>query len=856
MRSPLGQIRRRLRWCALVAVVMITAVQGSSFADSGTVRSEGFLPRTQGAISRAANGNMLLDVPARRAYQAVVTTETEIVTFDLDTFARVGSIAIPALQVAQTALNEVEFLWTIDEAQHRILAFESGASGGNGLENYRLLVVDLARSALTRAVTLWPAGDRVPIAMSYHAPSDRIHVLSKLKVEADRRTLFFVEAFTPSGERIWEHRVAACFATFDTQYAPTVIRSVLRDALYLNCYNAGAVQAQVVRLPLDASGAPTGTEEVFPAVPGDLSTRFDPGSDRMFFLTTNSGAGRGAWVFDGLRSTFLGVIATADSRPGAFEYALGLDPATGRLYMQTPAGLVVADARRTPLPAGLIFREYATSGLGSIAVDPVTHRFFVADSSVANAAGHALRYRVLVDSIPSSPDVTPPHPDRLTTDIAEKVGVTDANIVGAARAFGARTLLTGGAQKAAWNVALGRFSPDNLPPARNVVFQTVPLQGGNRDVFAARVRGVTLSGRAADASAIAFEVDPSSERDTGDRGVRAPVDGAECHDDGTAPSATTGTGSTSSTSCDGGGATSVAATADLAGLAVETSGVTVGGTHSSSRVSRSDDRGLVAHSSAVATDVSIAGRVWIDEVRVDAEAWAHGRPGTAGASFIRTITGLRADIDGDGDIDLACGACDLTFAEMTLNTALAGIATVTFPTPDPGWFPGGSPGGYQAIVEKERFRQLASRSLNDDDTTEVAALEIAVYSDGRAGRTRAIVQLAAAQAEAHYGIYALPTFFGPLPPTVCICLPEPGPEIVPPGGGPVPAGPRTSAPTTVFDKVVKAVREGWTVAVTNLDEGLLLGVMWLFFAAPALLALRRRALGSPLRALGSRGTAS
>lgn len=848
--------RTRGRRCALTAVTIVMAVQALALAGGESVRSEGFLPRTQGTVSRAANGSMLLDPSARRAYQAVVSTQTEFVAFDLDTLQRVGSIAAPPLQVAQTALNEVEFLWTLDDANHRIFAFESGAPGENGLENYRLLVVDLARSALTRAVTLWPTGDRVPIAMSYHAPSDRIHVFSKLKVEADRRTLFFVEAFTPTGERVWEHRVAACFATFDAQYAPTVVRSVLRPALYLNCYNLGAVQGQVVRLPLDATGAPTGSEEVFPAVPGDLSTRFDPGSDRMFFLTTNSGAGRGAWVFDGLRSTFLGVIATADSRPGAFEYALGLDPVTGRLYMQTPAGLVVADARRTPLPAGLIFREYAGSGLGSIAVDPVTHRFFVADATVANAAGHALRYRVLVDSIASSPDVAPPDPDRLTTDVEEKPNVTDVNIVGAARAFGARTLLTGGAQKAAWNIALGGFSPDNLPPARNVVFQTVPLQGGNRDVFAARVHGVTLSGRAADASAVAFEVDPSTTRDAGDAGVRAPVDGAECHDDGTAPSATTGTGSTSSAGCDGGGAKAVGATAELAGLSVEAASVTVRGTHASSRVERTAARGLVAHSRALATDVVIANRVWIDQVKVDAEAWARGRPGKAGATFIRTISGLRADLDGDGDIDAACGACDPAFAEMTLNTALAGIATVTFPTPDAAWFPNGSPGGYQAIVEKERFRQLAARSLNDDDTTEVPALEIAVYSDGRAGRTRAIVQLAAVQAEAHYGIYVLPTLFdGRL---VCFCRPEPGPDlpraVVPPS---LPGPPVTAvAPTPVFEKVVTAVREGWKIGVTHLDEGALLGAMWLFFAAPALLALRRRALGSPLRAHTTRRAAA
>lgn len=831
----------RVRRGLLVIIAVIAAVPAIGDARAGGVQSTGTFDRTQGPISRAANGSMLLDPSARRAYQAVVGIDTTLIAFDLDTLERTATLTIPPLQVAQTLKGEDQWLWTADMTHHRIFAFQEGAKDASGLENYSLLTVSLTRLTLSRPVTLWPLAERIPLAISYHAPSDRLYVLSRLKVDADGRTAYFVQEFRPDGTPVWEQRIGACYGAQDNQYAPTLARSVLRPAVYLNCYNPGGIQGLVVRLPLDAAGRPTGTQEIFPAVPGDLSTMFDPGSDRMFFLTTNSGAGRGAWVFDGLRSTFLGVIATADNRPGAFEYAMGLDPSSGRVYLQTPVGLMVADARRTPLPAGLLFGEYANPGLGSVSVDPVRHRLFVPDYASIDAAGHPGRYRVFVDDVTPSSDPAAGNPDALTTDVAERAGITDANVNGGARGFGARALLTGGAQKAAWNVALGRFSPGNLPQAWATV-QNVPLQRGNRDLFGARVRGVTLTNNAADASAIGAITDGDTAKDLADHKLASPFGPAECHDDGSKPDAPSAAAGTAGASCDG-AAGSVLASANALGLHGPSGvDVSVGSVGSFGSVLRDPARGTVARATATAQDVSLFGRVHIASVRSDAEAWARGRPGTAGATYTRALSGVRIDADGDGTPEFSCSVCDFTTAVAAINGAIAGFGAVELPAPDGASYPGGSPGGYQAVVERERVGALAARALNDDDTTEVAALQVVMYADGRAGRTRGVLQLAAVQAEAHYGIFLIPTDLGALAPPPENLLPAVDGAQRQPAPLHSATAPEPVKPRSVFQSIVEHIRDGWRVGFSHATDGILLGTLWSFLALPLFLALRRRSL--------------
>lgn len=826
----------------MVAAALVAPV--GAHASGAPIRAVGFLDRRGGLASIAANGNVVIDHEARRIYQAVISDETTLYEYDLDTLAELRAARLPGFLAAQTTSGPVEWLWSLDAPNDRLFAFHAGLpSPDSRLEDHPLLVVDLTTMKASEPRFLWPAADRAPIAVTYDAPSDRLYVMTRIKLDVVGYGVFALEERATDGRLIWEHQLPACFGAMDHQYPPTLARSLIdRSAIYLNCYNARNIQAQVVRVRLGADGSPN-TEEIYPAVPGALSTVFDPGSDRMFFLTTNSGAGRGAWVFDGRRSSFIGVIATGDDREGASDYSIGLDPLTGRLYMQTPAGFVVADARRTPLPAGLLFRGFAGFGTGMIKVDPLTRRAFVLDPNSVNSVGQASRYVILRDAIPRSSDPPLGDPDALTTDITERAGVTASNISGAARAFGFRSLTTGGAQKAAWNAALGLFEPESLFSGAVIdALNSLPIDQRNRDLYAARVRSVTLTGDAADAAATAGDADAGTEKDFTDRSLAWPLPATECHDAGTKPDTTTGIAGTSGTSCDA-RAASVVASAGLPG--VEVGGVVAKAVSAWTSINRDPARGLVARSIGLARDVSILGRVRIGEIRTESEAWAHGRPKTAGARFVRTIADVRIDAEGDGTDEFRCDVCDPTGVRDAVNRALAGQAAIEFPEPDPAYYPDGSKGGYQAVVEKFRFRAYAERALNDDESPEVAGMQIVVFADARAGRSRQIVQLAAVQAEAHYGIFRLAGEGSTVKrPGEVIVVPSVGPlPTIAPGAPSVDRGARPRVIHGV-ERIVERIATGVGVALTSPRHAALLAALWSFFALPAYLMRRRRAFGA------------
>ncbi|MGH2829892.1 MAG: hypothetical protein ACRDJM_05365, partial [Actinomycetota bacterium] len=782
-----GPMASRLRRCAaLVAacvsagamLAMVPALHAA--ADEPGLHPAGFLPRPS-LTSYGANGNILIDHRAGRLYQASVFDDTTVGEFDLASLKRLRTIRMPQLQPVLTDKGPTDWVWSLDSAHRRLFAIRAEMRDESVYQTFALAVADLRSGSTSVVRGLWPLGERIPLALSYDERADRLYLLTQVKADPAGRSVFFLEERRPDGSLVWEHREDACYAARDNQYGPSLWRSAIqRDRLYFTCYNATAVQAQVVRVHLGSAGWES--EETFPAVPGGLSTMYDPGSDRLFFLTTNSGAGRGAWVFDGVRSSFLGVIASGDNRVGATDYAMGVDPVRGRLYLQTPAGLLVADARRTPLPSGLLFREYAGPGVGLIQVDPARHRVFVPDPKSLSDTGQATRYAIFRDTIPSSSDPPAGDPDEFTLDVAEKAGRTAASWSGAGSAFAARVLQTGGVQRNAWNAALGQFPPDDPTSPLFLgawqVLASLPVDAGNREVSLGRVHSVSRTNDSADARARGIDTDAGTERDAAQArpGKPWPVPVTECHDAGGAATSKQGRAATATVACDA-GKRSATATAGIPGLEVP-GGVRIAAGWATSAASV-DKRGLVTHSVAMLAGVQILDRVWIGALSTQAETWARGRPGTAGGRYVRTITDARIDADADGTPEYTCSVCDGATVARLANSALAGVALMELPEPDPLWYPHGSKGGYQSIVRKERFRSYAEHALNDDDTDEIPAIQVIVFSDGRAGRTRQIVQLAGVQAESHYGIYLLPDAGGtapePEPTTITTIRPSPAP---------------------------------------------------------------------------------
>ncbi|HVF12068.1 MAG TPA: hypothetical protein VNA87_03185, partial [Actinomycetota bacterium] len=729
------------------------------------------------------------------------------------------------------------------------------------VETDKLALMDLSTLEVSEPKLLWPSGDYVPLSFSYNPPTQRLYMIVRHLGDAFEGALQ-VEERTLDGALVGQpHTLPKCAGATDSHYPATTARSLIEPSfLYLNCYGSNGVQSQIVRIDLGENSKldPGDAEEIFPALPGPLSTIFDPGSDRMFFLTANRGAGRGAWVFDGLRDSFLGVIATGDTEAGQ-DYSIGLDESTGRIYMQTPAGFVIADGRRTPLPGRLLFKEFAGNGFNRIQVDPVKRQIFVAD---VEGLSLPTRYKVLKDSIPVSFDPRTGDPDSLTADVDEKSGLTDVNLAASARAFAVRSLTTGGTQRAAWNASIGTLvSPDDRPELSALMDDTVPLDAGNRDLYLARIRKVALAGRDTEASAIFAEaddatasdiryIDRTSENDSIKReGLNWPYSPTSCIDSGQTPSSTVDDRSPTSASCDS-GASAVFASTGADKLVSLDSTFSVSATASTGAVYRDPMLGLVAFSEAVIQGISIANVVRIGELRTVATTWAKGRKGRAGAKFDRRLGDVSVDTDGNGTFDFHCGSgmsagnrsCDLTSASAAIAKALEGKASIVFPEPDPT-FSKGSSGGYQSVIEKQRFQSYSDRSLNDDDSPEVVGMQIVYYADAKAGRSRQVIQLAGVQAESHYGIYLLPGTSGNSDLGSSVGDTFGSWNLTPSiSGEPIDSAvvPVLGVSKARFDRVIEKIAAGWRFLLASASDAIKLGALWLLFLLPLYLISRRR----------------
>ena len=834
----------RLMVVALLAPATFAALPHRDAGADGGLREAGTLDRRTGLDSIAANGNILIEAGARRGWQAALHQGRMLLfEVDLDSLALLSTTQIPELMPAVTTAGPTEWQWGLEPKARRIIAIERTIDPQLRVEAHRLIWIDLRTKTVTQGPQLWPGSTRFPLALATHGGGETVYLLTRAPAEVAGRSRLWLEERSLDGTRRFEYLLDDCFNAQDMQYAPVLARSALKaNTVYLTCYGPGNVQSQVVRVTISAAGP--SRVEIFPGVPGPLSAQFDPGSDRVFFLTTNGGAGRGAWVFDGLRSSFLGVIASGDNRVGASDYAMGIDPATGRLYMETPAGLLVADARRTPLPAGLLFREFAGQVIGSIHVDPATRRVFIPSPFVKNPQGQSTEYLILKDSIRVSKDPPAGSPDALTVDAEERTDVTDVNYTGGARAFALRALTTGGAQRMAWNLALGQFSPEDRGfDTAAATVATVPLDQANRDLYAARVRNVTIGNASSEAAASFGDADAGTLRDAQSTNLAWPFPPAECRDDEGKPAEQSGTGA--AVSCDL-AATSVTGSSALTGSSADEGALlSTRGLIAFGNVARNDRDGLVARAIAIVQDVAIGGRVRIGEIRAEAMARAKGRPGTAAGTFERFIENVRIDTDGNGTVDFSCEQCRPQAVAAAIEQALPGQVKVEFPQPDPVWF-GGSRGGYQAVVQKETFRGYAEKTLNDDDSPEVTGMQLTFFADARAGRSRQVVQLAGVQTESHYGIYLLGSD-APEP------TPEPEPTLAPvPTIAPtidVPEAPKPPQPVvagtkTVTESFVRRIAAGSHVALANPKDALLLGTLWLFLGLPAYLIWRRRHVGA------------
>lgn len=185
-----------------------------------------------------------------------------------------------------------------------------------------------------------------------------------------------------------------------------------------------------------------------------------------------------------------------------------------------------------------------------------------------------------------------------------------------------------------------------------------------------------------------------------------------------------------------------------------------------------------------------------------------------------------------------------------MNRVLGARGKASIPEPDRE-LRQGSPGGYLASIQKDRYQQIGSRTVSNDGSTQVPAFEIQLYNDDpQTGRGRQLFQFAGVDASVTYGIYLLnPEYPSTSTDTPGDDLPPwditddlidftGGPELPP-----IYQPPTTTPPVPGFMPTTYLYRGAVFLSRSWQDAGLAASVL-ILLAGPAILLGRRRGLRS------------
>lgn len=765
--------------------------------------------------------------------------------------------------------------------------------------------------------------------LSFDPPSGKLYAVGTSQLEFASRPpvlqhgygqIILIRQMSPDTQELdWEMdlRPAGCDRVW-SEHGAYVGR--FESSVVSYCYGprdsiAGS-RGLAVRIPLDAQGMPAkdqGGKEIVratPTLPNDLAPLLDPGSGRLLLLTAGAvgGAANGnaVWVYDVFNERFFGVIATGV--PGGDNDLsttyVGLNPVTGRAYLLNSGGILVADARHSPLPAGVnypVLQNINGQGQGNyIAVAPKLKRIFV---PIRNRG-----FVVLQDDVPEPPPPPVEDIDRGTADVPEVAGKTGSVYSGAGAAFGAHILNTGGITRGIDNTdpVCILDAPNAVDEARRGAFgndrclSEQVLTSGNRELFlaATQIEFGSETGVAAEAAGAAFPpADTATDADykrlaaagtpaepvfkACDKQVRALSEGRDvtqtvsefCQASPLSPFQYGTRGE------DGRGYPVPGANCEVFGEEHRSdmrrpSGLAIPGTTALGS-SRTDCDGGAKKGTATAATSPLSFPDPLDPL------FSIGRTSSSTSTRLDPVEGVVTTIEARatgiqiGPISIAeivtsvttkakgrTGSTSTLF-HRSINgvygpgiscrvecdaSAVARAITNTFGqrvrASVPEYLEVKSPKGYQSYVIKDPALRDSERAANDDDTYTVNGLTVVFLNDGLKGRNRLVLQLAGVQAESRYGVFVLPE------------------EVAGGSDGDLfeDFGDSLEAlsdfdgieePTTI-EKIVKVVkrivtapavlvRDALQLVVNNPREFGTLFVMWSLLASPAFLAIRRAA---------------
>lgn len=785
-----------------------------------------------------------VDGPERRAYAMFRDDGRRLAVYDLEP-------AVPELLFEHRLTEEGEARWTlaapvygstIDTRRSRLLTvFQTRLGQGPD----QIAVIHLADDPADITVDRWAMVERLPgfvtFGMTYAEEDDRIYLIGQFQgvgqigdfasatIVADQVGAGpAIVALDPTdGSPVWVRPIPDCNPLKKLHAGSLIARSELRPALYFACAGERTLSSKLARLsiapdagPQQAAGFPV---EYFP-VPGTYrggpgssegATVFDPRTDRVFLMSPAEET-PGLFVFDGRVSAWVGSVATEDHH----AQEMGIHETLGRLYVGGAAGglsghMVVTNGRTTPVSQGRVSHTIVPAR--TIMTDPGSQRLFVP----VDTHGRIL---VVEDRAGEQPPPEPVDYDALTEDVeegADTLVIHGANVNG----FASKVHLVGGYENAVINFA-GPAGVDTRSLNR------LQLAFGTRGYQTGVVPDVDVGSFGVAARAVGRDVDDATTTDAENRGVELPDTTATCN----SPQAEDPSGTAAaSVTCDGDtplGKATADASGFTAGGGGGTPSIEVGATSFDTTVHRDDEAGSATTTTSVARDVTASlpdgGSLVIGEVRATARTVAHGRPGTAVATWSRVLDAVTVhDAEGElvfgpvscatvvtasgGDVETQLSSCE------PVVEAIADVAhdrlEVRLPLPSVT----ATPRGAFAQIRETEPDHLQGATLDDDPSRALAALELRLFMDGTY-KSRLVVQLAAIGANSIYTISQLPTFEqGPTdtgsPEPVNAPTSPPAPPTLPPqtedqvlaadlgggdDGGPDEAGPSVAqAPVTV-----------------------------------------------------------
>ena len=805
----------------LLALLPLIISGASAEQTTASIVDEGRLPLFEpvSSTTRGNNGNngwLLLDPTNRVGYQVFRYTKevsgTVLWAFDLDSLRPLRRELLVGFAVSEVGPNGArgDVIHAFDEPGRRLfLAGRRPQAFGFVDVAPEVLVIDERKFAsgapdfLTR--TLVPTTDEAA-----RLTARGLHGMTYESREGGGRLLLFAGDGTPGaqvynhyliawdaggGGESWVHRLASCqsgpFATSDTTVAQVPVLPTPRS-LYVGC--PGPSFSTVVARVNMADGAPTG-DEVVSQLPRYSSNIYVDRAGRRLHFTAQL-QGQTFWTFDAGSETFVGAAGTV--LWDGFYSTSGLDQASGRLYALVPnhfrldngqvvrGGLLTTSGRLSPLPQFYNTRpDLEYTGEFQIKVDPLSkgggRRVFLRrgnavqptttkpdNTTVPRPTEEFFRVLRDRDDVPvggRSDDA-----DRNTAGVAEEPDVAEANYDATASGFGSRVMLIGGTNAAVSRDLDGLGTP--------VCFSN------DRELIAGQSPGLVLSNVQAAASAAALTADPSTRADIDSPTARCSLDatpreaakvvdslvpagirpqweefGAQCSGDAGDRRAQVSSPPRLDASVSWRQDKRRVSAESLAQALPGTQqlGITVGSSWSAATLRHDPKFGVVSDVVSEARQIDIAGVGTIGYVKATASARAHGVAGSAKAAFTPLVCNVRFPKTDrfPGYEEPSCVKDTQDFVAR-FNQAFNGRARMRFRIPDASLL-AGSPGGYQAAVQRDRYQALEDSAISRDGSSSVPALEIMVFrTDSRdRGPGRQIFQFAGVQVSASYGTYCL-----------------------------------------------------------------------------------------------------